>query len=181
MSKCHAIQQVLHEVTLLLCSMTPKEMNIIDRYQKTVNDRESRSELARHPFMNYAQCPFCHVEAHSIELKNDYAVALFDGFPITEGHMLVIPKRHAISLYELTEEEQAAMWKLVALARAELIDEFEPDGFNIGINDGLAAGQTVMHAHIHVIPRRTGDVANPRGGIRWIIPNKAQYWAEDRQ
>ncbi len=95
--------------------------------------------------------------------------------------MLVIPKRHVASLFDLVSEEQVAMWKFVAMVRQKLIGDFKPDGFNIGINDGLAAGQTVMHAHIHIIPRRAGDIADPRGGIRWIIANKARYWAEDQQ
>lgn len=71
------------------------------------------------------------------------------------------------------------MWKLVAEVRSRLTDDLQPDGFNIGLNDGEAAGQTVMHAHIHVIPRWKGDVPDPRGGVRWIIPDKARYWGEE--
>ena len=128
--------------------------------------------------MDQARCPFCHIENSHIHLENDFAVAFPDAFPIAEGHTLVVPKRHVASLFDLTEEEQAALWRLVAMVRTKLLAELKPDGFNIGVNDGPAAGQTVMHAHVHVIPRRTGDVADPRGGVRWIMPKKAKYWGE---
>lgn len=111
-------------------------------------------------------------------LENDFAAAFPDGFPIANGHTLVVPKRHVASLFDLSEEEQEALWKLVAQVRGRLMAELKPDGFNIGLNDGPAAGQTVMHAHVHVIPRRQGDTEDPRGGVRWILPKKAQYWGE---
>jgi diadenosine tetraphosphate (Ap4A) HIT family hydrolase len=97
---------------------------------------------------------------------------------LTEGHTLVIPRKHVSSIYELTAEEQSAIWSLVAEVRERLLTGLKPDAFNIGLNDGLAAGQTVEHAHVHVIPRRKGDVPDPRGGIRWIIDDKANYWAK---
>ena len=128
--------------------------------------------------MDQNLCPFCDRVKSSIHLENEFAVAFPDAFPIAEGHTLVVPKRHIASLFDLPEEEQAAVWKLVALVRAKLIGELKPDGFNVGVNDGMAAGQTVMHAHVHVIPRRKGDVVDPRGGMRWIMPSKAQYWGE---
>ena len=128
--------------------------------------------------MIQTSCPFCHLDQTCIHLQNEVAAAFPDAFPVTEGHMLVIPKWHVGSLFELPEEEQASLWKLVTMVRTKLQDELKPDGFNIGVNDGSAAGQTVMHAHVHVIPRRKGDVPDPRGGIRWIVPGKARYWAE---
>jgi diadenosine tetraphosphate (Ap4A) HIT family hydrolase len=124
-------------------------------------------------------CPFCHLEQSRIALENDAAVAFPDAFPIAEGHMLVVPRRHVTSLFDLPNEEQAAIWRLVAQVRGKLAAELKPDGFTIGVNDGLAAGQTVLHAHVHVIPRRMGDVPDPRGGIRWVVPAKAPYWAEE--
>jgi diadenosine tetraphosphate (Ap4A) HIT family hydrolase len=127
--------------------------------------------------MEQPQCPFCHLEKSRIALENDCAVAIPDVFPVAEGHMLVVPRRHVASLFDLPDEERAALWKLVALVRARLATELRPDGFNVGVNDGPAAGQTVMHAHVHVIPRRAGDVVDPRGGIRWVVPAKAPYWA----
>ena len=95
---------------------------------------------------------------------------------MSEGHTLVVPTRHVISIYELTVTEQNVIWELVSEVRQRLLTDLKPDGFNIGLNDGLAAGQTVMHAHVHVIPRWSGDVPDPRGGIRWVIADKAAYW-----
>ena len=130
--------------------------------------------------MERHDCPFCRLEANRIRLENEFAVAIPDGFAVTEGHTLVLPKRHVPSLFDLPEGEQAAVWLLVSQVRASLMNEMNPDGFNVGLNDGPAAGQTVMHAHVHVIPRRAGDVADPRGGVRWVIPAKAQYWAGEQ-
>lgn len=127
--------------------------------------------------MDQPDCPFCRLETNRILLESEFAVAFSDGFPVAKGHTLVIPKRHVASLFELSGDEQAAVWALVAQVRAVLLAELRPDGFNVGLNDGPAAGQTVMHAHVHVIPRRHGDVADPRGGVRWVVPGKAAYWA----
>ena len=129
--------------------------------------------------MNQHHCPFCCLEKARIYLECEFAVAIFDAFPVTAGHTLVVPKRHVTSLFDLPEVEQAAVWMVVAKVRAKLMAELKPDGFNVGLNDGKEAGQTVMHAHVHVIPRRKGDVADPRGGVRWIIPDNASYWSED--
>jgi len=128
--------------------------------------------------MDLHDCPFCCLEKSRIILENEFAAALPDGYPIADGHTLVVPKRHVASLFELSEEEQAAVWTLVAQVRGKLVAEIRPDGFNVGLNEGAAAGQTVMHAHVHVIPRRRGDTDDPRGGVRWILPKKAQYWGE---
>ena len=102
-----------------------------------------------------------------------------DAYPLAPGHLLVVPTRHVESLFSLSPEDQTALWALVAEARELLIEELRPDGFNIGVNDGAAAGQTVAHAHVHVIPRREGDVPDPRGGIRWVIPDRAPYWQDE--
>ena len=102
-----------------------------------------------------------------------------DSFPVAERHSLIVPGVHVASLFALELEIQESLWKLVTEVRNRLNEEFQPDGFNIGVNDGEAAGQTVMHAHIHVIPRWIDDVADPRGGVRWIIPEKAQYWGDE--
>jgi diadenosine tetraphosphate (Ap4A) HIT family hydrolase len=125
-------------------------------------------------------CPFCRLEKSRILLENESAIAFYDAFPVADGHTLIVPKRHFASLFDLPEEEQESLWRLVALVRGRLMAELKPDGFNIGLNDGTAAGQTVLHAHVHVIPRRNGDVPDARGGIRWIIPNKAAYWGQDQ-
>lgn len=123
-----------------------------------------------------ADCPFCNQDSTKIILANAHAIAIFDGFPVTLGHTLIAPKRHIDSFFEATKEEQAAMIDLLGETRQLLIAERNPDGFNIGINDGTAAGQTVMHLHIHLIPRYSGDTEDPRGGVRWIMPEKAPYW-----
>ena len=121
-------------------------------------------------------CPFCNIEPRRVWLDSTHTVAIRDGFPVSEGHTLVVPRQHVASIFDLPDDVQDAIWRLVADVRKRLADEFHPDGFNIGVNDGEAAGQTVMHSHVHVIPRYAGDVADPRGGIRWIIPAKAAYW-----
>lgn len=121
-------------------------------------------------------CPFCNSDPSRIILTNAHALAISDAYPVTPGHTLIIPKRHATSFFETTREEQTAMLDLLDKTRRMLLDELNPDGFNIGINDGIAAGQTVMHLHIHLIPRYQGDMPDPRGGVRWIFPDKAAYW-----
>jgi diadenosine tetraphosphate (Ap4A) HIT family hydrolase len=121
------------------------------------------------------KCPFCNLEPQQVVLENDVGVALRDILPVSKGHTLVVPKRHVVSLFDLDAAEQAAVWLLAAEVRARLLEELHPAGFNVGVNDSRAAGQTVMHAHIHVIPRYAGDAAGPGGGVRQVIPRKARY------
>jgi len=121
-------------------------------------------------------CPFCTLPADRIVASNELAVVIRDGFPISPGHTLIIPKRHHGSFFEATADERNSMLALLDQARREIATELSPDGFNIGINDGAAAGQTVPHLHLHLIPRFEGDVPDPRGGVRWVIPEKARYW-----
>jgi diadenosine tetraphosphate (Ap4A) HIT family hydrolase len=123
-----------------------------------------------------AECPFCNINDDSVVLQSETAFAIHDGYPISPDHTLVISRQHVATLFELPRHEQLALWDLVDKVRERLIEEHHPDGFNIGLNDGVAAGQTVPHVHIHVIPRYDGDVPDPRGGIRWVIPDKAPYW-----
>ena len=123
-------------------------------------------------------CIFC-TAALTIIAENEFAIAVADGFPVSPGHTLIIPKRHIASLFEATEEERTALFDLLYAMRSRLQAELKPNGFNIGINDGAAAGQTVMHLHIHLIPRYTGDAPDPRGGVRWIFPDKAAYWVTE--
>lgn len=120
-------------------------------------------------------CIFCNLDPARILEENASAVAIADGFPVNPGHTLVIPRRHVETYFEVTPEERDALWDLVEVARARLEDERHPDGYNIGINVGKASGQTVMHLHIHVIPRFAGDMADPRGGVRHVIPEKGKY------
>ena len=127
--------------------------------------------------MSQTICPFCQLPEERIRGVNEHAIWLRDGYPISPGHSLVIPKRHVGSFFETSATERAALLELLDQAREVAQAEFNPDGFNIGINDGAAAGQTVPHLHIHLIPRFKGDAADPRGGVRWIIPDKADYWS----
>ena len=98
-----------------------------------------------------------------------------DSFPVSKGHALVIPRRHVASIWEMTKEEYGDAFDLVRQVKDILQEKFEPQGFNIGVNCGVVAGQSVFHAHIHVIPRYAGDVPNPRGGVRNIIPGRGNY------
>jgi diadenosine tetraphosphate (Ap4A) HIT family hydrolase len=123
------------------------------------------------------QCPFCTLAPARIRLRNEVGFAFRDGFPVSPGHTLIIPRRHVGSLFELTAQEQGALLDLLAQAKSDIETEHQPDGYNIGINDGAAAGQTVPHLHIHLIPRYQGDSTDPRGGIRWVLPDKADYWS----
>lgn len=121
-------------------------------------------------------CPFCCLTPDRIVASNVHAVAIFDAFPVSPAHMLIVPRRHIASFFEVTDEERQSIMALLAQMRDTLLLEKGVAGFNIGINEGIAAGQTVMHLHIHLIPRFTDDMPDPRGGIRWIFPDKAVYW-----
>jgi diadenosine tetraphosphate (Ap4A) HIT family hydrolase len=120
-------------------------------------------------------CIFCSPGPEETILENREAYARYDKYPVSPGHLLIIPKRHFRSVFEATETELSALWNLVRVAKSYLDEEYSPDGYNIGINDGSVAGQTIMHLHIHLIPRYSGDMKNPRGGVRGVIPGKQQY------
>lgn len=122
-------------------------------------------------------CPFCSLSPDRHLFANTHGVVIRDGFPISPGHTLIIPCRHIASFFELEPAEREGLMVLLDQARQQLLAELKPDGFNIGINDGAAAGQTVPHLHIHLIPRFAGDREDPRGGVRWVIPEKADYWS----
>ena len=124
-------------------------------------------------------CPFCSLPAERVIQKSGFAVVIRDSFPVSPGHTLIIPKRHVASFFNVTDAERTDLMSLLAAARDNLDREFRPAGYNIGINDGAAAGQTVPHLHIHLIPRYEGDRDDPRGGVRWVLPDKAAYWNKD--
>jgi diadenosine tetraphosphate (Ap4A) HIT family hydrolase len=121
------------------------------------------------------RCIFCHTANEKLVAENALAQAVLDTYPVSPGHVLIIPRRHAATIWDLTDEEYTACFALVREARAIIQERHTPDGFNVGANCGEAAGQSVWHAHIHLIPRYKGDVANPRGGVRNVIPHKAHY------
>lgn len=118
-------------------------------------------------------CPFC--EAEDEVFGNELAYAKMDTYPVSKGHMLIIPRRHAETWFDLTEKEQTAMIRIADKAKKYLDEKYSPNGYNIGLNCGESAGQTIMHAHLHLIPRYVGDVPNPRGGIRAVIAAKKEY------
>ena len=121
-------------------------------------------------------CIFCNLEPSRIEDRNEFFVAIKDLYPVTEGHTLIVPSRHVESFFELSRDEQLAMLDMLSSQKKELSQlDATITGFNVGINDGEDAGQTVMHCHIHLIPRRKGDMESPRGGVRGVIPDKQSY------
>ena len=120
-------------------------------------------------------CPFCNPDADRVFLRLPNVVALWDGFPVTDGHALLVPVRHVADWFAASSDERAALFGAIEIACAAIRERWGADGFNVGFNLGQAAGQTVPHLHLHVIPRRRGDVDDPRGGIRHIIPGKGNY------
>ncbi len=125
-------------------------------------------------------CPFCQPDSTLVLRESEHAFALQDAFPVAPGHTLVVPRRHVASFFDLDPLEQADLLNLLIAVRNELAEQHRPDAFNLGLNDGEAAGQTIPHCHWHVIPRQAGDVADPRGGVRWVLPERAVYWTDRR-
>ncbi len=119
------------------------------------------------------KCIFCNQE--ELILENELAWARYDKYPVSPGHILIITKRHVADFFDTTIKERSALNDLLEEAKKKLDQEYSPDGYNIGVNCNTAAGQTVMHLHIHLIPRYQGDIDNPRGGVRGVIPDKRIY------
>jgi diadenosine tetraphosphate (Ap4A) HIT family hydrolase len=120
---------------------------------------------------------FCALPPDRISDSTEFSLLIHDAYPVSPGHSLLIPRRHVPSFFDLSNSERNDLFDLLDRARTKLLAELQPDAFNIGINDGPAAGQTLMHLHVHLIPRFNGDHRDPRGGIRWIFPDKADYWS----
>lgn len=123
------------------------------------------------------ECLFCKWkdEKEKIVLENELAFAVFDEFAVSKGHMIFMTKRHVKDFFETTKEERIAIFELIDEAKKIIDKKYKPTGYNIGMNCGVSAGQSVMHVHVHLIPRYDGDVENPRGGIRGVIPQKQNY------
>ena len=119
-------------------------------------------------------CPFCNLEREKI-IESELSFVIYDAFPVNEGHALIIPKRHTANYFDLSLEEQKDCIELLNRVKLIIQEKYNPDGFNVGININEAAGQTVSHVHIHLIPRYEGDVEEPRGGVRGVIPEKKTY------
>ena len=121
-------------------------------------------------------CLFCNINSKDLVFDNKFAFASFDSYPVSKYHSLIVPKRHILDYFELTNDELLACNDLIKKIKKKIQNEDKTvDGFNIGTNSGVAAGQSIMHCHIHLIPRRKGDVDNPQGGVRGVIPSKQHY------
>jgi diadenosine tetraphosphate (Ap4A) HIT family hydrolase len=120
-------------------------------------------------------CIFCDWSSREILLEDEHAVAFYDAFPVNPGHVLVIPKKHVADFFDLDEELQSACLQLLNRVKLIVDEQYAPDGYNIGINAGAAAGQTIFHVHFHLIPRYLGDIPEPRGGVRGVIPDRRSY------
>ncbi len=129
--------------------------------------------------MSNGDSPFLAVPRTHWVVSNDLAFAIRDGFPASPGHTLVVPRRLTPNWDTATPEERAAILVLVDVVKRDLREEFHPDGFNLGINEGAAAGQTIFHLHFHVIPRYAGDVPDPRGGIRHAVMGRGNWEVSD--
>lgn len=122
-----------------------------------------------------AKCPFCKPFADDIVAKNELCYSRWDRYPISKGHLLLMPYRHTPDFFSLTSAEKLAMLDIMETSKEILDENFKPDGYNIGMNIGASAGQTITHCHCHMIPRYTGDEKRPKGGIRSIVPGKRGY------
>lgn len=129
--------------------------------------------------MEPVKCIFCNPDPSIIIAHNAHAYARFDKYPVNPGHILIIPHRHISTPFEMTDEERDGLWDLLTEMREMVMKRYHPDGFNIGVNVGEAAGQTIGHLHVHLIPRYRGDTKNPRGGVRGVIPEKQDYAVEE--
>jgi len=120
-------------------------------------------------------CPFCSITPERILASDELVFCILDKYPVTEGHTLVIPRRHVANFFDLTEDEGRAVARMLNKAKASLEEQYCPQGYNVGVNVGRVAGQTIDHVHVHLIPRYEGDMENPRGGVRGVIPKKQKY------
>jgi diadenosine tetraphosphate (Ap4A) HIT family hydrolase len=122
-------------------------------------------------------CPFCTLTESRVRFQSELAVGVDDAYPVSSGHTLIVPRRHVDSYFELSPAERQAMNELLDEAHRDLAQRLQPAAYTIGINNGRAAGQSIPHVHIHLIPRYHGDRDNPRGGVRWVLPERADYWS----
>ena len=121
-------------------------------------------------------CLFCNISNNDFELENELAFASYDTYPVSDFHCLIIPKRHINNYFDLSDEELIACNNLIKVVKKEIVEKDKTvEAFNIGTNVGKISGQSIMHCHIHIIPRRDGDVENPQGGVRSVIPKNQHY------
>lgn len=186
--KCELCGISKEEKALEVDHIVPKNLggeDSINNYQAlcytcNANKRDTDDTDFRHLEEEYGHrvdsCIFCKIEPERIIFENNLAIAFLDKYPVSEGHALVIPKRHCEIYFDLTQAELNAINSLTHEVSTDLQSKYSDiDGFNIGFNSGESAGQTIFHCHQHIIPRRNGDVQDPRGGIRHIIPGRGYY------
>ena len=149
------------------------------RPRRKARDHPKDEEAEDNPMTTPAPCPFCFPAEDRIAFEDRLTRALWDAFPVSEGHLLLVPRRHVPTWFDATAEEKAALTAAIDRGRELIASRHSPDGFNIGINVGKAAGQTVFHLHVHLIPRYAGDVPDPKGGVRHVIPAKGNYLADE--
>ncbi|MGL4518986.1 MAG: HIT domain-containing protein [Phocaeicola sp.] len=161
----------LHKLPTYQCNVVLPYPSIYRNEHCEIYAYSHYNQVVRH-----TECPFCGLSKQA-ELLSETATAFafYDGYPVSRGHTLIVPKKHVANYFDLTLHEQRALWLLVNRCKKIVEKRFQPDGFNVGINVDEAAGQTIFHAHIHLIPRYTGDVEEPKGGVRGIIPSKQSY------
>lgn len=123
-------------------------------------------------------CPFCNPDPNRVFLETDLVIGVWDKYPVSPGHALLVPRRHVAGWFDATNEEREILTAALEIARDKILEQHRPDGFNIGVNSGEAAGQTIFHLHVHLIPRYKDDQEDPRGGIRRLFPDKARYWED---
>jgi diadenosine tetraphosphate (Ap4A) HIT family hydrolase len=140
-----------------------------------MTEEPARYQARRRQLARLGDCPFCTIPADRIFFHDPLVLGLWDGFPASPGHALLVTRRHVPTWFDATVEEQQALNAAIAMTRREIEKRHQPQGYNVGFNAGEAAGQTVFHLHVHVIPRYAGDVPDPRGGVRGVIPGKAAY------
>lgn len=164
----------LHGVTVYQCNVVLPYKSILKRPHCEIYQYQI---LNQHPQNVTGSCPFCSPEKdREVVTESATVYAMLDKYPISPGHTLIIPKIHLADYFELSDKMKIACWLVTDRVKKILSQQFQPDGFNIGINVGKMAGQTIPHVHIHLIPRYTGDMENPAGGIRHIIPSKGYYF-----
>lgn len=163
----------IHQKPTYQCNVVLNYISIFKNENCEVYEYKHFNQLQR---KDNVECPFCNPDTErELLLESATAYAIYDKYPVSEGHTLIIPKKHYAEYFQLSFKEQSACWFMLNKAKDILKKRLNPDGFNVGINIGETAGQTVPHVHIHLIPRFKGDMENPRGGIRHCIRGKGYY------
>lgn len=163
----------VHQKPTYQCNVKLGYKSIFKNENCEIYEYRHYNQLSRKENSN---CPFCNPDSQrELIVESATAYAIYDKFPVNNGHALIIPKKHCSDYFDLNFKEQSACWFILNKTKQIVSKKFNPDGFNVGVNINLAAGQTVPHVHIHLIPRYGGDVKNPRGGVRNVIPDKGDY------